>query len=358
MNQYELLNKNQMTENQIIEVLRKIIIPETKKDFVSSGLLENLEIVDNKVILKVKLENPAMHAKKRISDAILFQIKKKFGDSIELELNFINPDNKKKNTKKGQIKNIICVASGKGGVGKSTITINLAAILTQMGFKTGVLDADIYGPSIPTLTDTVHQRPEMIKKDDLQLIQPLEVNAIKIMSIGYFTDPNNAVVWRGPMASKALTQLYTDVNWGELDFLLIDLPPGTGDIHLSMVQNIPVHGAIVVSTPQELALADVKRGIKMFQLDSVNVPILGMIENMSWFTPEELPENKYYIFGRDGVKNLSVGMGIKFLGSVPIILSLRESSDVGSINSYSNQQTKVHFQEIAENILNELSLIE
>ena len=221
------------------------------------------------------------------------------------------------------------MASGKGGVGKSTITSNLAAGLAKKGYKVGLIDADIYGPSMPTMFDLVNERPKMIELEGRSLISPILSQGVKILSIGFFTDKENAVVWRGPMASKALLQMFNDAHWGELDFLLVDLPPGTGDIHLSLIQSIPLDGAVIVSTPQEVALADARRGVNMFKMDNVKVPILGMVENMSWFTPEELPENKYYIFGRDGAKNLSEGLGVPFLGQIPIVQSLRESGDIG-----------------------------
>ena len=197
----------------------------------------------------------------------------------------------------------------------------------------------------------------MIEVDEVKKIAPLESQGLKVMSIGYFTDTSNAVVWRGPMASKALNQLFTDVHWGELDFLLVDLPPGTGDIHLSLVQNVPIDGVVIVSTPQEVALADARRGIKMFQLDSINIPIIGIVENMAWFTPEELPENKYYIFGRDGVKNLAEGLNLSFLGPIPLLQSLRESCDVGNVSSIQNDQIGKYFDEITSNLMNGLSLV-
>ncbi|MEN9446346.1 MAG: hypothetical protein RL728_858, partial [Bacteroidota bacterium] len=226
-------------------------------------------------------------------------------------------------------KNIIAVASGKGGVGKSTVTANLAGGLTKLGYKVGIVDADIYGPSMPTMFDVVGERPSMIDIDGVGKINPVENLGIKLLSIGFFTDQDNAVVWRGPMAAKALTQMFTDAHWGELDYLLIDLPPGTGDIHLSLVQTVPLDGAVIVSTPQEVALADARKGVNMFKLDNINVPVLGIVENMAWFTPAELPDNKYYIFGRDGAKNLAEGMKVPFLGHIPLVQSVREAGDVG-----------------------------
>ena len=228
------------------------------------------------------------------------------------------------------IKHIIAVASGKGGVGKSTITSNLAAGLAKQGYKVGLVDADIYGPSAPTMFDLVGQRPAGVEKDGKTLINPIESYGVKVLSIGFFSDPDQAVVWRGPMASKALNQLFKDANWEALDFLLSgDLPPGTGDIHLSLVQNVPLTGVVIVSTPQEVALADARKGINMFQMDSLKVPVIGLVENMAWFTPAELPNNKYYIFGKDGAKNLAESMNVPLLAQIPLVQSVRESGDVG-----------------------------
>jgi ATP-binding protein involved in chromosome partitioning len=205
----------------------------------------------------------------------------------------------------------------------------MAAGLAKLGYRVGLIDADIYGPSMPTMFDVVSERPEMVQVDEKSFIKPILSHGVQILSIGFFTDKENAVVWRGPMASKALLQMFNEAYWGELDYLFVDLPPGTGDVHLSLIQSIPLDGVVIVSTPQEVALADARRGVNMFKMDNVNVPIIGLVENMSWFTPEELPDNKYYIFGRDGAKNLSEGLNISFLGQVPIVQSLRESGDIG-----------------------------
>ena len=227
------------------------------------------------------------------------------------------------------ISNIIAVASGKGGVGKSTVTANLAVTLSKMGFKVGILDADIYGPSIPMMFDVETEKPLSVTVDGKSKMKPIENYGVKVLSIGFFTKPNQAVVWRGPMAAKALNQMIFDAAWGELDFLLIDLPPGTGDIHLSIMQSLPITGSVVVSTPQNVALADAKKGVAMFRQESINVPVLGIVENMAYFTPEELPENKYYIFGKQGAKNLAEDIDTPFLGEIPLVQSLRESGDIG-----------------------------
>ena len=315
----------------VLEVLSNIQEPESSKDIVSSNLIEDLIVEENKVSLTVYVKNPAMHAKNRMKEAVEFNLKSRLKKDIEIRCTVKQQVSEANSTRKvlPKVKNIVAIASGKGGVGKSTITSNLAAGLAKKGHKVGIIDADIYGPSMPTMFDLFNERPKMTEIDGQSLIEPILSNGVKILSIGFFTDKENAVVWRGPMASKALLQMFNDAHWGELDFLLIDLPPGTGDIHLSLIQSIPLDGVVIVSTPQEVALADARRGVNMFKMDNVKVPIIGLVENMSWFTPEELPDNKYYIFGRDGAKNLSEGLGVPFLGQIPIVQSLRESGDIG-----------------------------
>ncbi len=315
----------------VLQVLSNIQEPESSKDIVSSNLIEDLIVEENKVSLTVYVKNPAMHAKNRMKEAVEFNLKSRLKKNIEIQCTVKQQAIEANSTRKilPKVKNIVAIASGKGGVGKSTITSNLAAGLAKKGHKVGLIDADIYGPSMPTMFDLVNERPKMTEIDGQSLIEPILSNGVKVLSIGFFTDKENAVVWRGPMASKALLQMFNDAHWGELDFLLIDLPPGTGDIHLSLIQSIPLDGVVIVSTPQEVALADARRGVNMFKMDNVKVPIIGLVENMSWFTPEELPDNKYYIFGRDGAKNLSEGLGVPFLGQIPIVQSLRESGDIG-----------------------------
>nr|WP_165851410.1 Mrp/NBP35 family ATP-binding protein [Brumimicrobium aurantiacum] len=322
----------EITRDKVLEALGNVIEPDLKKDIVSQNLVEDLTIEDNKIELSVKVVNPAMHARKRMQEAISFTLKRMLGDDVEIEASVKGMSTEQKGSRRKvlpEVKNIIAVASGKGGVGKSTVTANLAGGLAKAGYKVGIVDADIYGPSMPTMFDVVGERPASIQVEGETKMTPVISYGISIMSIGFFTEQDDAVVWRGPMASKALTQMFTDTHWGELDYLLIDLPPGTGDIHLSLVQNIPLDGAIIVSTPQEVALADARKGVNMFQLDTIKVPVLGLIENMAWFTPEELPEYKYYIFGRDGVKNLANGMNQRFLGHIPLVQSVRESGDIG-----------------------------
>jgi ATP-binding protein involved in chromosome partitioning len=347
-----------ISREEILHVLSNVIEPDLKKDIVSANLVEKIEFNDTTIHLEVFVSNPALHARKRLQELIEYNLKNKFGKEIEYTTivkglpaesiaarRKILPD----------VKYIIAIASGKGGVGKSTVTANLAGGLTKAGYKVGIVDADIYGPSMPTMFDVVGERPTMIDIDGEGKINPVENHGIKLLSIGFFTDQDNAVVWRGPMAAKALTQLFTDAHWGELDFLLIDLPPGTGDIHLSLVQTVPLDGAVIVSTPQEIALADARKGVNMFKLENINVPVIGMIENMAWFTPAELPENKYYIFGRDGAKNLAEGMNIPFLGHIPLVQSVREAGDVGRPAVFQdNTPTSKAFDELTQTFISTL----
>ena len=317
---------------EVLEILANIIEPELKKDIVSLNLVEDLRIEENEIHLTVHISNPAMHARNRMKEAVNFNLTSRLGKEVKVfcsvkqksaELNGVH------RKILPSVKKIIAIASGKGGVGKSTVTANIAGGLAQKGFSVGIVDADIYGPSMPTMFDLVGERPSMIEVDGTSKIEPILSQGVKILSIGFFTDKENAVVWRGPMASKALLQMFNDAHWGDLDYLFVDLPPGTGDIHLSLIQSIPLDGVVIVSTPQEVALADARRGVNMFKMDNVKVPIIGLVENMSWFTPTELPENKYFIFGRDGAKNLANGIGIPFLGQLPLIQSVCESGDIG-----------------------------
>tara|TARA_B100001758_G_scaffold219511_1_gene207645 strand:- start:617 stop:1681 length:1065 start_codon:yes stop_codon:yes gene_type:complete len=320
-------------ENVLI-ALSNVIEPDLKKDIVTLNLVEKITIGESEILIEVNISNPALHAKKRMTEAIKFNLKRAFGDAynytctlnVEKKINQI----KKEREVLPNVKKIIAVASGKGGVGKSTVTANLACGLAKKGYSVGVVDADIYGPSMPTMFGAEDDRPGSLTIDGKKKMTPIEAFGVKMLSIGFFSNGDNAIAWRGPMASRALQQLFLDVHWGALDFLLIDLPPGTGDIHLSLVQNIPLDGAIMVSTPQNIALIDAKKGINMFKLDTINVPIIGLVENMSWFTPEELPNNKYYLFGRDGAQNLAKGLNIPFLGCIPLVQSIRESGDSGN----------------------------
>lgn len=254
------------------------------------------------------------------------------------------------------VKNILAVASGKGGVGKSTVAVNLAVALAKQGSRVGLIDADVYGPSVPKMFHVEDQRPAAKTEDGVEWISPIEKYGVKLLSVGLFIKPEDAVVWRGPMATSALKQLITQGDWGELDYLLIDLPPGTGDVHLTMVQEVPVTGVLIVSTPQDVALADVVKGINMFKGDKINVPVLGIIENMSWFTPEELPDNKYYIFGKEGCKKLSEKMGIPLLGEIPLVQGIRESGDSGEpVALNADSPSGASFHKLAESVKSALA---
>lgn len=321
-----------LDKKEILNALSTITIAGEGKNMVESGAIANVVVFGNEVVVDLVLHTPAMHIKKRAEEDIKKVILEKVAADAVVKIN-TKVTVPEKAEIKGKaipgIKNIIAVASGKGGVGKSTVTANLAVSLAKMGFKVGVLDADIYGPSMPIMFDVENEKPISIEVDGKSKMKPIESYEIQMLSIGFFTSPSQAVIWRGPMAAKALNQMIFDAHWGELDFLLIDLPPGTGDIHLSIMQSLPITGAVVVSTPQAVALADAKKGVSMFLSDAINVPVLGIIENMAYFTPEELPENKYYIFGQEGARNLATDLSVPFLGEVPIVQSIREAGDYG-----------------------------
>lgn len=322
----------QITPESVLEALKKVVEPDLKKDIVTLDLVKDLKVENDQISFTVNIYNPALHAKNRMREALEFALERAFGKGVNADITLVPlPKDKEPEVRSvlSNVKNVIAVASGKGGVGKSTITANLAAGLAKIGYRVGLVDADIYGPSVPTMFDLVGQRPQGVEKDGKTLIKPLESYGVKILSIGFFADPEQAVVWRGPMATKALNQMFKDADWGELDFMIVDLPPGTGDVHLTLVQNVPLTGAVIVTTPQEVALADARKGINMFRMDSLKIPIIGLVENMAWFTPEELPDNKYYIFGRDGGKNLAETMKVPLLSQVPLVQSLREAGDVG-----------------------------
>ena len=350
-----------INKQEVKEALKKITVPGEGKNMIDSGAVTNVVVFGDEVVVDVTINNPSLQFKKRTEVEILKAIHAEVHQKAKVKVNLKvdAPEKKAVNEIKGKpipgIKNIIAVASGKGGVGKSTVTANMAVTLSKMGFKVGVLDADIYGPSMPMMFDVVSERPLSVKEDGKQKMKPVENYGIKMLSIGFFTKPDQAVVWRGPMASKALNQMIFDAAWGELDFLLIDLPPGTGDIHLSIMQAMPITGAVVVSTPQQVALADAKKGVAMFQQESINVPVLGIVENMAWFTPAELPENKYYIFGKEGAKNLAQDLGVRMLGQVPLIQSIRESGDVGRPAALqSGTLLEKAFEEITRNTVEEV----
>ena len=362
-----------LNKKNIIKTLEKITFSGEADNIVSSGVLQNVQVFGDQVDIGLLVSNPALQARKRLEVDIMKIIhsniyeKAKIKITCEVQKKVKNPDSENSDNSESSdvnisseakkilgVDSIIAISSAKGGVGKSTLTVNLAASLAKKGCKVGILDADIYGPSVPTMMDVEGYVPKAVKINDVSKIEPAESYGVKIMSIGFFTKLDQAVVWRGPMASKALNQMIFDTNWGDLDFLFLDLPPGTGDIHLSLVQALPINGAIIVSTPQNVALADARRGIKMFQQDSISVPILGLIENMAYFQAEESDE-KNYIFGEAGVKYLSKDLNIEFLGEVPIYKSLREASDFGRPASLqeSTDVSKV-FDNISKSVVEQL----
>lgn len=349
-----------ITQEAFIAALKTVIDPLSKEDIVSSGKVRYFEINGNTVNIDLEVASPTMHAKKKAENAVKTALEDAFGKDIQVNINLmvsVTSRQKDNNSILPGVKNIIAIASGKGGVGKSTISANLAVALAKTGAKVGLIDADIYGPSVPIMFNVENRRPNIVKIDGLNLIEPITAHGVKLLSIGFFADVAQAVVWRGPMASKALKQMFIDAHWGELDFLLIDLPPGTGDVHLTLVQSVPVTGAIVVSTPQKVALADARKGVSMFQLPAVNVPVLGLVENMAYFTPEELPENKYYIFGKDGVKSLSEKLGIPFLGEIPLVQSLREGADEGTPAALNDENPMSEaFAKLAENVIDRINI--
>lgn len=342
---------------QILDALVHVRYPGTGKDIVSTGMVQdNIRIDGNKVCLSIFFEKPndpfAKSVVKAAEQAILTYVSDKLEVKGNIEILFKEVPKPKPSSILENVKNIIAVSSGKGGVGKSTISSNLAIALAAQGFKVGLLDADIHGPSLPKMFGVEDAHPEVIEINGKQTIIPIEKYGIKLLSIGFFVDPSQALVWRGTVASNALKQLISDAKWGELDFFIMDLPPGTGDIHLTLVQTMGITGAIVVTTPQEVALADARKGINMFMGEKVNVPVLGIVENMAWFTAAELPENKYYIFGKDGGKRLSEELKVPFLGQIPLVQSIREAGDAGRPIAYAeNSILSIAFSDLAKNVI-------
>ncbi len=322
-------------KQDIYKALETLTAPGEGKSLVENGNVKNVVTFGDEVIVDVIINNPTLQAKKKVEVDITKAIHEHVAPKIAVKVNVkveVAPkedSNQIRGKEIPNIQNIIAVASGKGGVGKSTITSNMAISLSKMGFKVGVLDADVYGPSQHIMFDVDKVKPQAVNVNGRSKMKPVENYGVKLLSLGFFTNPDQAVIWRGPMASKALNQLIFDADWGELDFLLVDLPPGTGDVHLSIVQALPINGAVVVSTPQNIALADAKKGVAMFQQESINVPVLGIVENMAYFTPAELPDNKYYIFGQGGARNLAEDIATSFLGEIPLVQSIREAGDVG-----------------------------
>ena len=345
----------------ILSLLKTIYLENGKNDIVSNKSITNVIVFENEVIIDLEINNPTLQSKNKIKASINDVLKSKF-NQIDVKVNFKITKTTSKTILNDSrvlenVQNIVAVSSGKCGVGKSTVTANLAISLQKMGFSVGVLDADIYGPSIPMMFDVIDKKPLAVNLNGKSKMKPIENFGIKILSIGFFTKMDQAVIWRGPMASKALNQMIFDSEWGNLDFLLIDLPPGTGDIHLSIMQALPISGSIVVSTPQNVALIDARKGVSMFKQENINVPVLGIIENMAYFSPSELPGKKYYLFGKEGAKNLSKDLGVPFLGEVPLVQSLREAGDIGRPAALQDEsEIKDAFNLISKNMISELLL--
>ncbi|RAV30401.1 Mrp/NBP35 family ATP-binding protein [Sinomicrobium soli] len=348
-----------LDKKEVLKALETITVPGEGKNMVESGAVTNVMTFGDEVVVDITIKNPSLQARKKTEVEILKAVHKEVYEKAKIKVNIKVDAPEKKPQIKGKaipgIKNVVAVASGKGGVGKSTITVNIAVTLAKMGFNVGLLDADIYGPSAPIMLDVERERPLAVQAGGQSKMKPVENYGVKVLSIGFFTQPNQAVIWRGPMAAKALNQMIFDAAWGELDFLLVDLPPGTGDIHLSIMQSLPVTGAVVVSTPQNVALADARKGVAMFRQESIRVPVLGIVENMAYFTPEELPDHKYYIFGQEGAKNLSEDLDIPFLGEIPLVQGIREAGDVGRPAALQTATPlEEAFEELTKNVVREV----
>lgn len=344
----------------ITDALEKVRYPGTGKDLISAGMVEdNIRINGNSVSFTLRFDKPNDPFIKSLVKAAEAAIHTYVGEDVVVTIDVKAAQLARPEPDKllPQVRNILAIASGKGGVGKSTVASNLAVALAGKGYKVGLLDADIFGPSVPKMFGVEEARPALERIDGRDLIQPEEKFGVKLLSIGFFVNKNDAVVWRGGMASNALKQLIADANWGELDFLLLDLPPGTSDIHLTLVQTLSVTGAIVVSTPQQVALADARKGISMFTGDKVNVPVLGLVENMAWFTPAELPSNKYYLFGQEGCKQLAEELGLPLLGQIPVVQSICEGGDQGApVALNPDSLTGMAFVELADNVVRQVTI--
>ncbi len=349
-----------MTSESVLAALSHVQEPDLGKDIVTLGMVKDIQIEGNKVSFTVVLTTPACPLKELIRNNCIQAVQKHADKDAQVTVNF-SADTSSRRADNGavlpKVKNIIAVVSGKGGVGKSTVSANLALALAQQGAKVGLMDADIYGPSVPIMFGVRGERPMMVEVAGKGMIVPLEKYGIKLMSIGLLVDEKNAVVWRGPMASSAIRQFVTDVAWEELDYLVIDMPPGTGDIHLTLMQLVPVTGAVIVTTPQDVALADAKKGIAMFGQAQLNVPIIGLVENMSYFTPAELPDNKYFIFGKEGGRRLASEYDLPFLGEIPLVQGIREGGDKGKPIMVSDDAiSRRAFEDFAAHVVRSISM--
>jgi ATP-binding protein involved in chromosome partitioning len=349
-----------ITTQQVIDALSNVIEPDLGKDLITLNMVKDIVVEGKKVKFTVILTTPACPLKDLIEraciNAIIHFVDKEAVVTVEMTSNVTS--RRKEGALLPKVKNIIAVSSGKGGVGKSTIASNLAVALVQQGASVGLVDADIYGPSIPIMFDVMNEKPLLRKVEDRNLIVPVESYGVKLLSIGFFADTSQPIVWRGPMATKALNQMFGDADWGELDYLLIDLPPGTGDIHLSLISAVPVTGAVIVSTPQAVALADAQKGVAMFQLPTINVPVLGIVENMAWFTPAELPDNKYFIFGKDGASALAEKLKVPLLGQIPLVQSIREGGDLGYPTVLQETTpSALAFRDLAQKVAQQVAII-
>ena len=347
-----------ITKEDVLNALRHVEEPDLKKDLVTLNMIEDIKIEEDQLSFTVILTTPACPLKGLIENACRNAIAHFISQDIKVDIRMTSRITTQKNQPLTNIHNIIVVASGKGGVGKSTVSANLALGLASKGARVGLIDADIYGPSIPIMFGLEDARPLAIETEDGKTrIAPVEKYGIKILSIGFFTNPDQPVPWRGPMASNAVKQLFNDAEWGELDYLVVDLPPGTGDIHITLTQTYPVAGAVIVTTPQNVALADTKKGIAMFLMNSINVPLLGIVENMSYFTPAELPDNKYYIFGEGGGKKIAEQFGAPFLGEIPLVQSISEAGDSGEpVILQSGNPMSDAFLAVAEKVAQQVSI--
>jgi ATP-binding protein involved in chromosome partitioning len=348
-----------ITKEQVLDALKHVDDPDLKKDLVTLGMIKDLQVEGKNVSFTVMLTTPACPMKDMIHkacvNAVLHFVDKEANVNVTMSANVSG--RQQSGPLLPGVKNIIGVHSGKGGVGKSTVASNLALALAKTGAKVGLVDADIYGPSQTIMFDVVHEKPAIKEIDGVNKIIPVESYGVKLLSIGFFADTSQAIVWRGPMAAKALMQMFSDADWGELDYMIIDLPPGTGDIHLSLVGSIPLNGVVIVSTPQQVALADARKGVGMFKLPTINVPVLGIVENMAYFTPPELPNNKYYIFGQNGGKNLAQELEVPLLGEIPLVQSVCEAGDAGrpAVLQETTPQA-IAFMEMAKHVAQQVSI--